>query len=518
MKANIKTLQTFRSELYSLFPQRKDAIFNLLDALTSTAHKAKSVVQLSNAPCFKRKYSSITDAIADGLPHADWEQIFKLAFQATVTDKKPNVHPFVVDCTPNARPFANTLADRSITHAPNPAPGNKPICVGHQYSLVTLLSNDLEAAKKHWLRPVSFRRVQSTQKGNEVGMAQINETIKTLGLAEDLTLSIGDSLYGTKSCRMSLINQPNRLHLFRFNSTRNVFAPPIDPDKNARGRKQEFGKKMQLNDPSTHLPFDDETSTTYTTARGKVHTVHIQCWHNYLLRGGRDFRSSLQPIHVIKITEKDEEGELVYQRPLWLGLIGDRKNELSLVSCYEYYKNRYDIEHFFRFGKRHLLLDAYQTPDVTHESAWWNLCALAYVQLYLSRDLVGLFPAPWERYLAAYKSVSEGKRTLTPSQTQRGFSRLLEEIGTPASACVARGKPQGRRAGEVMPARKKQPVVFKGSKKGENRKTPNVKGNEKGAHSSALSTMEELVESLHAELTRLGRTTEEFIKLFNNSG
>ena len=68
-------VQAFRRGLYNFFPKRADAIMNLLDALTSNGHKCKSIIQLSNVDCFDRKYSSITDAIADGLPHADFKKI-----------------------------------------------------------------------------------------------------------------------------------------------------------------------------------------------------------------------------------------------------------------------------------------------------------------------------------------------------------------------------------------------------------------------------------------------------------
>ena len=53
---------------------------NLLDALTSYGHQCNSVVQLSLADCFKHQYSSITDAIADGLPYAKWDEIVKLIY------------------------------------------------------------------------------------------------------------------------------------------------------------------------------------------------------------------------------------------------------------------------------------------------------------------------------------------------------------------------------------------------------------------------------------------------------
>jgi hypothetical protein len=83
MKNIVTKLQTFRAEIYGCFQKRKDAIMNLLDALTSAGHQSKSVVQLSQAHCFQRQYSSITDAISDGLPHTQWDKITSLIDQST---------------------------------------------------------------------------------------------------------------------------------------------------------------------------------------------------------------------------------------------------------------------------------------------------------------------------------------------------------------------------------------------------------------------------------------------------
>jgi len=512
-------IQAFRTALYALFPKRGDAIMNLLDALISTGHQAKSPVQLSHAHCFQRQYSSVTDAIADGLPYAQWDQIMRLAYESTKPEVSSNMHRFVVDCTPNPRPFAKKLKDRTINHAPNPAPGNKPICVGHQYSTVALLPDDAQAAKKHWILPISAQRVRSHQKGNEVGMEQITKIIETLGLTEHLSLSIGDSLYGTLLCRVAVVEQENRVHLFRLNSSRNVFAPPALADKKgSTGRRKEFGKKMKLNDPSTHPPCDDQTTTTWTTRRGKQYTVHIRCWKNFLLRGSRKFRSSLHPMNVIQVVVKDETGQPLYQRPLWLAVLGKRRDELDLIQCYENYKNRYDIEHFFRFGKRCLLMDAYQTPEVEHEELWWKLCLLAYVELYLARSAVPLLPNPWERYLPAYKDASEAEKITTPSQTQRGFVRLLESIGTPAADCVPRGKPRGRQTGEVVPVRENQAIIFKQLKSEISTLKKVLSTSDIEAKQSSSQTIQTLINEVHAKLTKLGFTPTEFVKLFQDSG
>ena len=58
----ISQLQQFREELYHLVDHRPDALMDLLDALASTPD-ARSVVELSLSPLFRRGYSSISDAI-----------------------------------------------------------------------------------------------------------------------------------------------------------------------------------------------------------------------------------------------------------------------------------------------------------------------------------------------------------------------------------------------------------------------------------------------------------------------
>ena len=75
----------------------------------------------------------------------------------------------------------------------------------------------------------------------------------------------------------------------------------------------------------------------------------------------------------MQIVVTDTCGKLVFTRPMWLIVIGNRRHQLSPKSVWEAYHQRYDVEHFFRFGKQHLLTTAYQTPDVNHEENWWQM-------------------------------------------------------------------------------------------------------------------------------------------------
>lgn len=513
-------LQGFREAIYKCFPKRKDAIMNLMDANCAHGRRYKSVVQLSASPLFERKYSSITDAISDGLVEANWDAAKKLTYHQIETkeDKKP--HRMVIDCTPQPRPFTRKLEDIHITHAPNPAPGNKPICVGHQYSALMLLPNDSKAAERHWLVPLSVKRVPSAEKGNEVGMQQVVDNMEALGFTDKLCISIGDSLYGSERCREIADQKKNLIHLFRLKGTRNVFFKPeeVETSKPRKGRKKEFGDKMNLGDVSTQTDCHEEISIPWKTRKGGEYIVTIQCWKDMLIRGSRTYRASEHPFNLIKISVSNAQGDTVYKRPLWLAIWGERRHEMSLVDAYKDYSARYDIEHFFRFGKHNLLMDAYQTPEVKHEESWWKLCMLAYMQLYLAKESVASIPTDWEQYLPEYKNIAHEESVMTsPAQTQRGFEKLLKVIGTPASPSVPRGNPQGRMAGDVQPKRENHKVIFKTKKATKETSEAIVSGKEKTTVFSNPEIIDHLISFVHKSLEKFNLTREKFSELILNS-
>ena len=169
MKNCRETLINFRNKLYSLFPLRKDAIVELMDANSASNNSLNSVVHLSKSEFFTRQYPSITDALTDGLGEAKWDDIQTLLWQTIKPKNEVPYHRFVVDCTPQDRLHAKTLDDRSIVHKANPAPGNKPICAGHEYSTVVYVPPGSSAERKRWVVPLSTQRVPSEQKG-EIGI------------------------------------------------------------------------------------------------------------------------------------------------------------------------------------------------------------------------------------------------------------------------------------------------------------------------------------------------------------
>jgi len=459
-------LRKFREELYHYFPYRADALFNLLDALCASGHQCRSVIELSESPVFSRKYSSITDGIADGLSQACFSDIEKLIFKTTTEPEQPTL--FFVDATPNPRPFARKLPERSMVHSPNPAPGNKPVCIGHQYSLLTMAPAHQEYADRNWQIPLSAKRAGLDEKSNEVGMQQLLEAIEKHELDDKLTINASDSLYGTEPCRQAASSKENLVHLFRLANHRNVYCLPDDEDRKTKGagRKKVYGRKVKLSKSETYPKPESTSFMEFTNKRGKRYQAELTLFTNMLFRGSRGFQAENHPFNIVRVVVRDKNNNLVFKRPLWIAAQGKRRHELSTMFIYQSYRQRYDIEHYFRFGKQKLLMNKYQTPDIRHEENWWRLTALAYVQLFLASKLADSLPRPWERYLPEFNknSSQSSKEVNSPSQTQRCFVNILKTIGTPAKEPVPRGKPSGRSAGETQSNRKLQSIHFKTKK------------------------------------------------------
>lgn len=506
----------FRNKLHQLFPKRSDVIMDLLDALCSYAYQCRSVVSLSEAAAFKRQYSSITDAIANGLPEAQWSNICQLIYETFIQDANETSEPyrFVLDCTSNPRPYAKTCSDRSIVHAPNQAPGNKPIAVGHQYSVIAALPNNSLAANKHWVLPVSSQRISSDSKGNEIGMTQLSETITTLDLVNKLTISVGDSLYGTQTCRARAVAIQNHIHLFRLNSTRNIFDSVGDSattHKKIKGRKKRYGKKIALKKLHDEIEPDVITSTPYISNRGNQYTIHISMWKNKLLKGTRQFRSYEHAINIVCFEMRDADGNQVFKNKCWVGVLGARRHEISALDACNYYRSRYDIEHFFRFCKTKLLIDKYQTPDTKHEENWWSLCLLAYAQLFFSKECVTATAKKWEQYLPEFKNSNQA--TYSPALTQRGFAKLLTCIDTPARPCIIRGITSGRTTGDLQTKRTRHPIIFKTEATEKKQQKAINPGSEHTSKCSDPQKIEDLVELCAKSLKRLGVSLEKYCDL-----
>jgi hypothetical protein len=61
-----RELAEFRSRLYGCLAARRDALFELCDAILCADHAVTSLVRLSLVPEFRRGHGALYDALADG--------------------------------------------------------------------------------------------------------------------------------------------------------------------------------------------------------------------------------------------------------------------------------------------------------------------------------------------------------------------------------------------------------------------------------------------------------------------
>jgi hypothetical protein len=474
IQETISQLKQFRQELYEAFDLRADALMELIDALSSTPH-ARSVVELSLSPFSRRHYSSVHDAIAHLFQPSEPEQAdeerqaFEQKWVRLIAPylPVPQERKFWLlgtDVVPIPRPFARTLADRTFVHQPNTVKGNKPIAIGHDYSHLVCFPEKIHADDPPWAVPMIVRRVHSDEKATGVGAEQIDALMKdeTLPFHEALCVHVADSVYSavTYLGPVAVQGHKNLVNVVRSRGNRVFYrpAPPVE-GKRPRGHPTWYGERFDLQDPSTWGEPDVVEEDTFTTRKGRVYRVQLEGWRNLLMTGKRDLPMHQHPFTLIRVQVLDEQGNLVFKHTLWLMVIGERRNELSLVEAWQAYGQRYDVEHYFRFGKQRLLMAAYQTPDVEHEENWMQIVALTIVQLWLARDLAEAMPRPWERYLPEAK-----RETASPSTVQRDFGRIIGQIGTPAKPPKPRGNSPGRAKGHRLPRRKRHPVIKKDKK------------------------------------------------------
>jgi len=468
-EAVVGALVNFRQRLYDALVYRADALFNLLDSLSGNA-TAQSVVELSlNAP-FTRQYSSLHDGVDNLQLRGSRPETAPAATAPLPLDwvgliaddlPRPAERSFWLlglDTTPAVRPCAETLVDRGVVYYPNPAPGNKPIGVGHCYSVVALLP-ERGPQEAPWVVPLRCERVPTAKKVWAVAVEQMVGVLThpRLPLARELSVAVVDSHYSHAGYLSPVGDYEPHVVIARLATNRTLYRAPPPGTASGPGHPVWYGEPVNLSQAETLGPPDDTAELDGYSRPGRRWRVQLHRWHDLRMSGKHDAPMHNRPFDLIRAAVTDAQGKPRFQRPLWLLVLGSRRQEISLVQAYQAYCQRYDLEHFFRFGKTKLLLDRYQTPCIAHEEHWWQWVCLAYIQLWLAAPLAVWLPRPWERYAAT----TSARAVPGPGQVQRQFERIIRQIGTPAQLPKQRGNSPGRAPGQCPGPRPRQPVVFK---------------------------------------------------------
>ena len=158
---NLNTLNGFRHGVYGCFGNAKDALFNLVDALSSET-AAHSFPELSFSPFFERTWASLYEALEDGQINAERLREVFLTFAPL---PEPGQIVFLgVDTSNLYRPEAETAADRTLVPIANLPKNTHAACPGWVISSVVLLPQ--QAGQGTFV--LDTARVASTERATEV--------------------------------------------------------------------------------------------------------------------------------------------------------------------------------------------------------------------------------------------------------------------------------------------------------------------------------------------------------------
>jgi len=412
---------SFRQDLYHFFPEKKDSIMNLIDSLAGN-QSATSVVRLSLEPTYPRSYSTISKAI----DHV-FNQYSRSPKEMTqlLQENLPDCQILVTDVTPMERPFAPTLEERCFIYKSSHIKKQLPVTVGHNYSFVSALPQE-----KRWVLPLSIERVKPTDVRALVGVEQLEDILKN---SSQKWIHVADTDYSNKNAlkRLSILSCTS---LIRFRSNRVLYFPADWTYKSSR-RPKIYGKKFYFKHPCKAC---EEISVESENGELK-----IERWNNLLIQ---DVRVQVDVVRM----RLYKNNRPVFRHPIWVGIIGQK--EIDTRQVYDAYQRRFDIEHFFRFGKRKLLLNSFQTPKVESEENWVWIAALSQWMLYFAKQCAVYHPLPWEK---------KGRELLSPSDVQRDYGRIIKEMAQQANVPKRRGNSKGRLFGTKLPKRRRYKIIRK---------------------------------------------------------
>ena len=425
-------ISEFREAVYQKVVWRPAAILDLVDALTIAGH-VSSPVCLSESPLFRRKFSSVYDALVHGELGDELKNLFSDSQDASwETIGGYEIH--AIDATPNERMSAETLADRGALKAQQ----KKPVCYGHKYSwLVRLVQSGTS-----WVAPEDIERIGTATTDTKVAAQQVQDLAIHNQRAKVIT---ADSRYRDKHFLGAFAGLENTYALVRLQNNQVLSQEPAPKPKGSRGAPRKHGVDFQL----TAIERGPDTIEEFCLGKQKV---RVRVWHKLHFKRLAKVVGSVVCVEFLK-----EDGTPRYKRPLWLFWTGSE--DVAPQDLCQMYLWRFAIEHLFRFLKQHMGLNSNRSSNLASLQRWMWIVALAYWQLLLMRDTVQPNRPAWH----PHKKDGQDK-PLTPTQVQRSAQTFLLQSGTPAPNTRPTGKGSGRQKGYCPAPRKRFEIVFKTKK------------------------------------------------------
>jgi hypothetical protein len=409
----------FRQAAYRSLGKARDALFELCDA-NLELNRVNSFAELSLAPVFRRKWSSVYEALQDGRPD-------RLALLRLYLGRLAPQERLILACDHTAwsRLWAETLSGRSYQHQPTPIPGRRPITIGLGYSTLALIPEQAGS----WALPLLHEQIPD-QKPVSLAATQLRQAQEIL---KQRLVCLLDSEYGCAAFLLATADlSVDKLFRLRTNL---CLEGPTKPRK-PKGQPPKHGIPFKFQDPTTWWQPDQ----VIEEQDPQFGPVVIRIWKGLRFRQALDCRMVVAQLERVKAP-----GTRRKPKVLWLGWVGAEPPE----RWWSLYARRYPIDHWYRFAKRrlHWTLPMLSTPEQCQR--WSDLMPLMTWELWLARPIAEDCRLPWQR----------AQTQLTPGRVCQAWQGILARIGTPTEACRSRGRSPGWPKGRPRKPREAFPLV-----------------------------------------------------------
>lgn len=425
-------ISEFREAVYQKVTWRSGAILDLIDALSAKGH-VQSPVALSESSLFRRKFSSVYDALVHGRLDVSLKDLLGDS-QDDDWEKIAGYEIHAVDATPNERIAAETLPDWGALKAQQ----RDPVRYGHKYSwLVRLVQSGTS-----WVAPEDVERISTETTDTKLAARQVKDLDERNKRPKVVA---ADSRYRDRHFLGAFAGLENTHALVRLQNNQKLSQEPVPKPEGSRGAPRKHGANFQL----SALERQADASQVFFLGKQKV---HVRVWYKLHFK-----RLAKVPGSVVCVEFLKEDDTPRYKRPIWLFWTGPE--DVTPQNLCRMYLWRFAIEHMFRFLKQHLGLNSNRSTNLESLQRWMWIVALAYWQLLLIRDQVTPDRPAW------HPGKKDGQaKPLTPAQVQRSVQLFLSHSGTPAANTRPAGKGCGRQKDYHPAPRKRYDIIFKSKK------------------------------------------------------
>lgn len=443
----IGTLANFRREFYACLTGRRDALFELADAVLCADGPVRSLVELSLVGEHRRGHGALYAGLSRG--RLDVARLRTVLSAVALPRAADGRLVLAVDITCWLRPDAHTSPERILCHTYGRGKDQHIMVPGWPYSFVVAL----ETGRSSWTAPLDVVRLSPGDDAATVTAGQLREVVARLIAAEHWRsgdpdiLIVADAGYDAPRLAWLMRDLPVQV-LARMRSDRVLRRAVPSRAPGTNGRPPRHGGEFIFGDPNSWgLP--DVSTVTETRLYGRATARGWDRLHPRLTRRAGWIGSADLPLiegTVIRLDVAQLPSGAI-PKPVWLWWSGIDASPAQVDLLWQAFLRRFDIEHTFRLFKQTLgwTCPKIRTPEAADRWTWMILAV--YTQLRLARSLAADLRRPWEKPTPSDR--------LSPARVRRGFRHLRAKASCPASApkpCQpGPGRPPGRRNTKPTP-------------------------------------------------------------------